>query len=183
MRTYSSELKNSRADSTPLIANSVFLKNKGQYLQFRARSPPSSCVCRRAAGGLTSTRSQTCLVPFAWGAAGWSLGRSQCQNFCHFCQAGLYQEFLEHEEFWFMGFFLTGRSLAWAEHWARSQRTQPCGPRNFTCRASLSSLNTGRTNTRWCLHKGRGCNSLWTLKLCDKKEMFCCVLAWQDPRT
>lgn len=29
----------------------------------------------------------------------------------------MYQEFLENEEFWFMGLFLTGRSVAWAEHW------------------------------------------------------------------
>lgn len=75
------------------------------------------------------------------------------------------------------GFLFDRKELSRAEHWARSQRTQPCGLRDFTSRASLSSLNTGRTITRWCLHKGRGCNSLWTLKLCDKKERSCCVSA------
>lgn len=45
------------------------------------------------------------LVSIAWRVAGWHLGKSKCQHFCWFGQAESYQEFLEHEGFWFMGFF------------------------------------------------------------------------------
>lgn len=114
----------------PLVENPLFIKTS--QISVVQNMLPSSQLTVLNSSQWANLRaitdiSCTCHQGCSWGGAQAEEGTRTSASFAR--QAGSDREFLENEEFWLMGFFLTGRSVAGGEHRASRQRTSRWGPK------------------------------------------------------